>query len=116
MKTNHRKRTYRGLILTLALVGTGAIAQPPPAKAKITMEEARRTALARVPGGQITSEELEKEHGKLIYSFDLKVNGKSGIEEVNVDANTVKILSVEHEGPEQEKAEQALDAAQKAKR
>jgi uncharacterized membrane protein YkoI len=41
--------------------------------------------------------ELEQEHGSLVWSFDLAVPGKPGIEEVNVDAVTGKIVSVEHE-------------------
>ena len=49
--------------------------------------------------------------GKLIYSFDIKVAGKSGIEEVAVDAMTGKVLVVEHESPKQEAKEKAADAA-----
>ena len=46
------------------------------------------TALARVPGGTVHKGVLEEEDGKLIYSFEIKVPGKSGIEEVNVDAKS----------------------------
>jgi uncharacterized membrane protein YkoI len=53
-------------------------------EAKISLETARATALAKVPHGVIRSEELEREHGKLIYSFDIAVPGKLGIQEVNV--------------------------------
>src|SRR5262245_49072094 len=67
------------------------------AEAKIDMPTARATALAKVPGGKVQSEELERENGKLIYSFDIKVKGKSGIEEVNVDAMDGTVLSVSHE-------------------
>jgi uncharacterized membrane protein YkoI len=45
------------------------------------------------------------EDGALIYSFDLSIAGKPGIEEVHVDAKTGKILSVEHEGPAAEAKE-----------
>jgi hypothetical protein len=41
--------------------------------------------------------ELEKEHGRVVYSFDLKVPSKPGIEEVQVDASSGKVVSVEHE-------------------
>jgi hypothetical protein len=54
--------------------------------------------------------ELEREKGKLIYSYDIKVTRKSGIEEVSVDAMTGKVLSVEHETPAQERKEAAQDA------
>ncbi|GAC1514915.1 MAG: hypothetical protein NVS1B11_30720 [Terriglobales bacterium] len=52
-------------------------------EAKITMAEAQKKALAKEPG-KLKSKELEKEKGKLIYSFDIKT--KSSIHEVNVDA------------------------------
>ena len=50
-----------------------------------------------MPNAKVESEELEKEHGKLIYSFDLKVPGKSGVEEVQVDAMTGKLVNTHHE-------------------
>jgi len=74
-------------------------------QAKISLEAARATALAKVPGGEVRSEELEKEHGKLIYSFDIVVPGKTGVEEVNVSAISGKVLSVHHETPRQEQRE-----------
>lgn len=75
-------------------------------QAKISLEDARATALARVPGGAVKSEELEKEHGKLIYSFDIAVPGKSGVEEVNVSAITGKVLARKHESARAEKREE----------
>jgi hypothetical protein len=75
-------------------------------QAKISLEAARATALAKVPGGQVRSEELEKEHGKLVYSFDIEVPGKSGVEEVNVSAITGKVLSTHHESARTEKKEE----------
>ena len=79
--------------------------------AKITAEAATTAALARVPNGKVEKAEIEEEKGKLIYSFDIKVAGKSGIEEVAVDAMTGKVLAVEHESPKQEAKEKAADAA-----
>ncbi len=83
--------------------------------AKITPEAATASALAKVPGGKIAEAGIEKEKGKLIYSFDIKVDGKSGIEEVAVDALTGKVLSVEHETPKAEAKEAAADKAKAAK-
>ena len=83
--------------------------------AKIAPEAATATALAKVPGGKLEKGEIEKEKGKLIYSFDIKVDGKSGIEEVAVDAMTGKVLSVEHESPAAEAKEAAADKAKAAK-
>ena len=79
------------------------------AKAKISLEAARKTALAAVPGGTVRSEELEQEHGRLIYSFDIVVPGKTGVEEVNVSARTGKIVAKHHETPRAEIKEQAKE-------
>ncbi len=78
-------------------------------EAAITPEQATATALARVPGSTVKSAELEREDGTLVYSFDLAVAGKDGIEEVLVDAATGKVVSVEHEGPAAEAAEAARE-------
>ena len=84
-------------------------------KAKITGDAATATALAKVPGGKVEKAEIENEKGKLIYSFDLKVAGKSGIEEVAVDAMTGAVLSVEHEDAAAEAKEAKADKAKEAK-
>ena len=67
------------------------------AKAKISEDSARAVALKRVPG-TIEALELENEHGRLIYSWDIKVAGKPGITEVHVSALNGRVLRVEHEG------------------
>ena len=82
------------------------------AEAKISLTAAQATALAKVPGGKIRSSELEREHGKLIYSFDIKVAGKSGIEEVNIDAIDGHVIGVVHEGVKAEKIEAKQDKAE----
>ena len=79
-------------------------------EAKMTMEEARTTALKTVPGATIQAGEIEREGGKLIYSFDMKVPGKTGIDEVNIDAMTSKLVSHQHETPKDERAEAKADA------
>lgn len=78
-------------------------------EAKISLETARATALAKVPHGVVRSEELEREHGKLIYSFDIAVPGKTGIQEVNVSAIDGKVLGVHHETAKDEKKEAAQE-------
>lgn len=82
------------------------------AEAKISMAAAKATALAKVPGGTIKSSELEREHGKLIYSFDISVPGKSGIQEVNVDAISGKVISSSHEGTKSEQKEQKQEQSE----
>lgn len=81
------------------VAGSAFAAQTP----KITMKEARAIALKKAPG-TVKSAELEKEHGKLIYSFDIATS-KRGITEVNVDAMNGKIVAVQHETAAKEAAE-----------
>ena len=84
------------------------------ARAKVSGDSATKIARAQVPNGTIRSGEIEEERGKLIYSFDIKVPGKSGIEEVNVDAITGQLVAHEHEGPAAERAEARQDAKAQA--
>jgi len=99
----------RAAVLSIVTVG-GLAAQQPAARAykrevpaallsqtKISEDSARTVALARVSGSAVKALELEREHGLLIWSFDRTVAGKPGIEEVEVDALTGNVVSVEHE-------------------
>jgi uncharacterized membrane protein YkoI len=67
------------------------------AQAKVTEDSARGLALAQAPGGVVQALELEREHGRLIWSFDIKITGKPGITEVNVNALDGSIVGIEHE-------------------
>ena len=80
------------------------------AEAKVSEADAIATAEKEVPDGKIASAEIEREGGKLIYSFDLKAPHKSGVEEVNVDANTGTVVKKEHEAAKAEKAEMKKEA------
>ena len=117
------------LIAVVALLGAGATVATAqatkatykreiPAKlmkqAKLSEDSAAVIALAKVPNGKIQSVELEEEHGKLQYSYDVKVPGKSGIDEVNVSAIDGHVIGVEHESASDEKKEAA--AEKKAKK
>jgi hypothetical protein len=84
-------------------------ADPPTAHATVTDEQARRVALAQVPGGKVISGELEHEHGRWIWSYDIRVDGKSGIEEVQVDAHTAKVVNQHHETPRMERREKRAE-------
>jgi uncharacterized membrane protein YkoI len=75
------------------------------AEAKISKDDAEKTALAKVPNGTIKESELEKEHGKLIWSFDIATPGTKDITEVNVDAITGDVVSTEKETSEDQKKE-----------
>lgn len=90
----------------------------PPAlahSAKISLDSARTIAMHRLSNATIESQELEREHGRLIYSFDMKVASKSGVEEVNVNAMNGRIVDVSHEGPAAEKKEAAAEKKEASK-
>lgn len=108
--------TLAAALTASAAVGPLAAQQPHPRytrdlpaalmrQAKVPEQAAAKTAAARIPNGRIQGVELENERGRLIYSYELKVPGRSGIEEVNVNAKTGKVVNTEHEGPSAEKAE-----------
>lgn len=80
-------------------------------EAKITMEQAQETALKRAPG-TVESSELEREHKRLVYSFDIR-NSKGTITEVQVSAITGKVIRVEHENKKQEAAEKRKESREK---
>jgi hypothetical protein len=91
--------------------GTPKVDPALAAEAKITLDSARAIALQKVPKGSVASEELERENGHLIYSFDVKVPGKSGIQEVNVNAINGMVLGVHHENAAAEQKEAKADSA-----
>ena len=108
------------LAVSLVSAGTVAAQKAKPEtqaalmrQAKVSKAVATRTALSKVPGGKVQSSEIEREKGKLIYSFDIKVAGKSGIEEINVDALTGAVIAHEHESPAAEKKEAAQEKKSK---
>lgn len=77
------------------------------AQAKVSKETAQQTALAKVANGTVKEAELEKEHGKLIWSFDITTPDTKDITEVNVDAMTGDVVGVEKESAESEAKEAA---------
>jgi hypothetical protein len=54
-------------------------------------------------------------HGHLIYSYDIEGPGRSGIDEVNVDAMTGKVIAMTHERPRAERKEADAEAKERAK-
>jgi uncharacterized membrane protein YkoI len=124
-------KTTRGISILAAAVALALVASPSSAQvakpatakretmkqlkaeAKITEKAARVTALAQVPGGHVRKHELERENGKLVYSYDIATKGKAGIDEVQIDAITGAVVSNTHETPAMEKAEKKADRAEK---
>lgn len=89
------------------------------AMSKVSEAEAKTHALAKMASKHraasfvVVSSELELEHGCLVYSFDIEIVGKSGVKEIFVDAGNGKILSYQHETPQQEAAEKAKERINK---
>ena len=63
-------------------------------------DSAAKIAQAKMPNARIQAVELENENGNLIYSYELKIPGHKGIEEVNVNAKTGAVVNTEHENGE----------------
>lgn len=82
-------------------------------QAKISKETAQASALAKVPGGTVKDGELEKEKGKLIWSFDIAIPDSKDIKEVAVDATTGDVIAVDTESPEAQAKEATEDAKKK---
>jgi hypothetical protein len=82
------------------IFASAAVASNP--KPQISMEAAKKIALAK-EAGQVKSQELEKEKGRWIYSFDIARDKQ--IHEVNVDANTGEVLEDSVENPADEAKE-----------
>jgi hypothetical protein len=113
MKASTMAFAVVGMLVTLSAYAKGLeMKEEKPGllkRAKTTVAAATTTAQARVPNGKIVSAEIEEEDGKLLFSFDVKTEGQTGIDEVNVDAMSGKVLSVQHETPKDEAKEKALD-------
>jgi len=109
---------HRSLIVLVTMVIVGACAdQAAPADsetplvseeeaglldlAAVSPEAAIEIALGRV-AGRVVEAEIEREDGRLVYSFDIEVPGVSGLTEVEIDAQTGEILEVENEEDDDE--------------
>ena len=91
-----RKKTQHSLTLAALLASSlfagSALAEK--AAHQIPIAQARAIALQRVPG-QLLEEEAEREHGRLIYSFEIRPKGeKTAATEVKIDAANGKVLFV----------------------
>ena len=80
------------------------------AEAKVSEAQAKSTALGKVPNGAIKSFELEKENGKLVWSFDISQPSIKGVTEIQIDAITGKIVSLKSETPAHEAKEAKAEA------
>jgi uncharacterized membrane protein YkoI len=79
------------------------------AQATVSADSAQKIALAQVPHGRVREAEIEQDKGTLVYSYDIKASGKSGVEEVLVDAKTGAVVSKTHETAAAEAKETAAE-------
>jgi hypothetical protein len=96
-----RAKIFAAVIYAMLVMGTITFVHFPElqadeAQAKIGAEQAREAALRAVPG-TVKESDLETEHGRLIYSFEIKRPGQRGITEVNVSAMDGSIVNIHRE-------------------
>ena len=101
--------------LGLACAMSNAFAAEPSqaalmSEAKVSQAQATTTALNKVPNGVVKGSELEKEKGKLVWSFDISQPSAKGVTEIQVDAITGKIVSLKTETAAQESKEAKAEA------
>ena len=65
-------------------------------KAKVSFDDAKKTALAAYPGEVVESETAIESNGDISYEFDIKTKDGKEIE-VDVDAVSGKIIETEEE-------------------
>lgn len=82
--------------------------------ANISQPVAQQIALNRVQsdaGKVVQRAQLEIADGCLVWSFDLKVAEKPGLEEVQLDAGTGRVISIRHKSEQREPAKVAKEGA-----
>jgi uncharacterized membrane protein YkoI len=87
----------------------------PRRKSPNTKHQAQTIALAKAPAETVRESELEKEKGKLVWSFDIATPGTQDITEVLVDVLTGDVVSIENETPADQAREKAKDKEKRGK-
>jgi uncharacterized membrane protein YkoI len=95
------------LAMTLAISSGFASKKLHP---RISKAEATKIVNKEFKGAVIEGSELEKEEGRLVWSFDLKVG--TATKEVWVDAKTGKVIKTEEESTAKENQERVTDQAE----
>ncbi|MGO4550275.1 PepSY domain-containing protein [Lysobacter sp. 2RAF19] len=96
---------FRVLTLVLCVAALPAVA----ADSTVTRAQAEKAALVRVPTGVVKSAELETEHGKQVWSFDIATPASKDIHEIQVDATSGQVVRMEIETPADQARERAAD-------
>lgn len=71
------------------------------AKAKVTIDQAIKTALEKVPG-KVVEAELEKKHDTLVWEVEV-VTAENKVMEVHIDAESGAVIDVEDENSKKDK-------------
>jgi len=74
---------------------------------KITMEQARASALARI-SGTVIDEELEKEDGRLQYAFDIRTS-EGKVFDVEIDAQSGEVIKAVQDDDDDDKDDDGDD-------
>jgi len=83
-------------------------------RAKVTIDQAIKTASEKVPG-KLVEAELEKKHGTLVWEVEV-VTAENKVVEVHIDAESGAVIDVEEEKPEKDmKSEQKRERKQEHK-
>src|SRR5690348_6436475 len=93
------------VVAITSLVSVSAFATHHAPKNRISMERAQEIAI-EAQEGTVESKKLEHEHGKWMYSFNIRSNDKQ-VHQIHVDAKSGKVLSqnTEHSSQHQDVAE-----------
>ncbi len=84
------------------------------ATAKVTIDEAIKTASEKVPG-KVVEAELEMKHDKAVWEVEV-VTAENKVMEVHIDAESEAVIEVEEEKPEKDmKREQKQERKQQHK-
>jgi len=97
-------------LLTLALAAVLSVslfAGQKTMKHKVSPKQAAQIALKKYPGKLVGTPKVEKEDG--IWQYEVLVKSKGKLKEVNVNAETGKITSVENTSAKEEKKEKEDD-------
>ena len=70
------------------------------AAAKVTIDQAIKTALEKVPGKAVEAE-LEKKHNALVWEVEV-VTAENKVMEVHIDSESGAVIDVEEEKPEKD--------------
>ena len=70
------------------------------AKAKVTIDQAIKTASEKV-AGKVVEAELEKKHDRLVWEVEV-VTAENKVMEVHIDADSGAVIDVEEEKPEKD--------------